>query len=758
MCSHRHGYGKDYRIYNLKENVTDEYRQLYLVGCLMSFYQQIKLFKTYKKEFTPFHIEKPLLVFVGNRVTAPIKKSSLSVADKELLTDVEQVLQFIDEFVHKKEDTIKKINAVLNEETGLTDNAGNELFYQDFVGIKTIFGKNITAEMVYEDIMHCVFNTNAVPDEPRLHIVNLKQVDGEIALKIGNDNEYFGVISVGDTAALIKKCDDDKMVTDTEEFMSESLFTSINNKDSDINVLIGSRKFSEGWNSWRVSTMGLINFAKGEGSQAIQLFGRGVRLRGYNGCLKRSNKVDKKIEIPENLHWLETLTIFGIKAQYMEDFKKYLEMEDLSANGTVYEYKLPIINRFNNVKNKKLQVIQLPKDKNYKKQAKRIVLSVPDSGFADYLYKHKIVVDCRSKVQTIESSSSLHLQSTTNEHTLDKNILPYLNYTRIYEELERYKNEKLYYNIIVEKSALKNIMEYDGWYSLIIPKTHIQIDSVSKLEDATDFAVMVLKIYMDKFFIYNKEKWEDPYLSYAELDEKNNNFELEYTIRYTDNESNKSQAMAIKDFIDDVKKALESNQCIPGYKMATNHDIITAFDLKNHLYAPLINLNAGSLNIQVSPVQMNEGEMKFIDLLKAYLDKKPKILDGKELYLLRNKSKVGMGFFEAGNFYPDFVLWIKEPNIQRISFIDPKGLMKLMPDDPKIEFYKTIKELQNRLQRNFNEEKIILNSFILSITSSSSLTGWWSMPKPEREAKNILCLDSDDCIEVMLNKIILDTI
>lgn len=749
MCSHRHGYGKDYRIYNLKENVTDEYRQLYLVGCLMSFYQQIKLFKTYKKEFTPFHIEKPLLVFVGNRVTAPIKKSSLSVADKELLTDVEQVLQFIDEFVHKKEDTIKKINAVLNEETGLTDNAGNELFYQDFVGIKTIFGKNITAEMVYEDIMHCVFNTNAVPDEPRLHIVNLKQVDGEIALKIGNDNEYFGVISVGDTAALIKKCDDDKMVTDTEEFMSESLFTSINNKDSDINVLIGSRKFSEGWNSWRVSTMGLINFAKGEGSQAIQLFGRGVRLRGYNGCLKRSNKVDKKIEIPENLHWLETLTIFGIKAQYMED---------LSANGTVYEYKLPIINRFNNVKNKKLQVIQLPKDKNYKKQAKRIVLSVPDSGFADYLYKHKIVVDCRSKVQTIESSSSLHLQSTTNEHTLDRKILPYLNYTRIYEELERYKNEKLYYNIIVEKSALKDIMEYDGWYSLIIPKTHIQIDSVSKLEDATDFAVMVLKIYMDKFFIYNKEKWEDPYLSYAELDEKNNNFELEYTIRYTDNESNKSQAMAIKDFIDDVKKALESNQCIPGYKMATNHDIITAFDLKNHLYAPLINLNAGSLNIQVSPVQMNEGEMKFIDLLKAYLDKKPKILDGKELYLLRNKSKVGMGFFEAGNFYPDFVLWIKEPNIQRISFIDPKGLMKLMPDDPKIEFYKTIKELQNRLQRNFNEEKIILNSFILSITSSSSLTGWWSMTKTAREAKNILCLDSDDCIEVMLNKIISDTI
>jgi hypothetical protein len=51
----------------------------------------------------------------------------------------------------------------------------------------------------------------------------------------------------------------------------------LNNKDSQLHVLIGSRKFTEGWSSWRVSTMGLLNMGKGEGSQIIQLFGRGVR-------------------------------------------------------------------------------------------------------------------------------------------------------------------------------------------------------------------------------------------------------------------------------------------------------------------------------------------------------------------------------------------------------------------------------------------------------------------------------------------------
>ena len=751
------GYGKDYRIYNLKESVNEEQRQLYLVGCLMSFYQQVKLYNTYRKEYTPFHIEKPLLVFVGNRVTAPIKKNTLTTAEKELLTDVEQVLQFIDEFVKNKAATIKRIDALINEDTGLTDGAGNELFYQDFNGINTIFGETITAEMVYEDIMRCVFNADSVPDQPRLHIVNLKQIDGEIALKIGEYNDYFGVISVGDTAALVKKCADDGMVTDTEEFYSDSLFNSINNRDSDINILVGSRKFSEGWNSWRVSTMGLINFAKGEGSQAIQLFGRGVRLKGYEGCLKRSNKVDKKIDIPKLLMWLETLTIFGIKAQYMEDFKKYLEMEDLGTNETVHEFKLPILSRFIDVKDKKLQVIQLPKDKVFKKQSERLILTAPDDGFFTYLNKHKIVVDCRSKVQTIESSSSLHLESTTKEHILDKGILPYLNYTRIYEELQRYKNEKLYYNITIDKSLLKVIMEYDGWYSLIIPKTHIQIDSVMKLEDATDYAIMVLKIYMDKFFVYNKEKWEEPYMSYFELDGSNNNFESEYTIRYTSSNDNDKQAEAIKAFIDNVADTLQKNEGIPGYSMSTNHDIITAFDFKNHLYAPLIHLNAGSLKIQVSPVQMNDGEMKFVGLLRDYLESNPDILGDKELFLLRNKSKVGMGFFEAGNFYPDFILWIKEPGLQRISFVDPKGLMKLMPNDPKIEFYKTIKDLQVRLQDKLENEKVILNSFIMSITPSQSLKAWWMMTKPERESKNVLCLDNDDCIEIMLKKILVDS-
>lgn len=97
------GYGKDYRIYNLKSSIDAEQRYLYLIGCLLSFYQQMKLFEVKADELREFRIEKPLLVFVGNRVTAPVKSSGLSQAEKELLTDVEEVLVFLNTFLSNRE-------------------------------------------------------------------------------------------------------------------------------------------------------------------------------------------------------------------------------------------------------------------------------------------------------------------------------------------------------------------------------------------------------------------------------------------------------------------------------------------------------------------------------------------------------------------------------------------------------------------------------------------------------------------------------
>jgi len=110
------------------------------------------------------------------------------------------------------------------------------------------------------------------------------------------------------------KDNDPTLVSDSQDLITNSLFLTINNPQSHINILIGSKKFIEGWNSWRVSSMALMNIGKSEGSQIIQLFGRGVRFKGENLSLKRENNPDKNLKV------LQTLYIFGLNANYISYF------------------------------------------------------------------------------------------------------------------------------------------------------------------------------------------------------------------------------------------------------------------------------------------------------------------------------------------------------------------------------------------------------------------------------------------------------
>lgn len=742
------GYGKDYRIYNLNASYGDESRQVYLVGCLLSFYQQLKYFNLHRADMARYNIEKPLLIFVGNKVTAKTSDSELS--------DVQEVLAFIDSFVRNKRQSIQMIDDVLRNKTGLVNNDGADLFEHGLNALIDGIHKGIipNAADVYSDILHLVFNTDTNSDEPRLHVENIKQVPGEIALKIGEHGEYFGVINIGDTAGLLKVCMAKGIVSKNEEFHNTSLFKDINNLNSNINILIGSRKFTEGWNSWRVSIMGLINFAKSEGSQAIQLFGRGVRLKGLNHGLKRSSVLDGKH--PRYIECVETLTIFGVKAQYMEDFKKMLEDEGAPANDDFYDINLPVVSRFNEVKPHKLRVIRVKKGIDFKKQSRRLILDAPDDGFSSYLDKSPTRLDCQSKVQSILSDGIMYMsyETTPEYHTIPEKYLPLLDYHYIFDELISYKNEKGYYNICIVKDKLIEILKADGWYSLIIPGNKLELKNFSGLETLNDFAVMALKSYIDKFFRYQKEKWEAPYLEFAELEADDNNFIDNYTIRYTPSHPGDYNGELIQSFVNEASTILSSTGYLGQYQKDWKNQLLL-FDFRNHLYAPLICVSATNLKIQISPVSLNEGEKKFVDKLNDYVNQNPEVLKDKSLFLLRNKSKTGIGFFEASNFYPDYILWIDTPEKQYVTFVDPKGLLHVLPDSPKVQFYKTIKDLELRLQPSANGKTIVLNSFIMSTTTAGKLREWWHMESSEREAINVYTLDTDTCISSMIGKILL---
>ena len=51
-----------------------------------------------------------------------------------------------------------------------------------------------------------------------------------------------------------------------------------------------------------------------------------------------------------------------------------------------------------------------------------------------------------------------------------------------------------------------------------------------------------------------------------------------------------------------------------------------------------------------------------------------------------------MGFFEDSGFYPDFILWIKTGDAQRIVFVEPHGMLhENAPEhSQKIGLYETV--------------------------------------------------------------------
>jgi hypothetical protein len=724
---YRDGYGKDYRILNLNDDKDERVLRRYLTACLLSFYQQLKLYLDKREEFRPFLIERPLLVFVGGSVNA------VRTQQKQEVSDVVDILLFLSWFVQKPDESIPCIEQLLQGRSGLLNAQNRDIFAGAFQYLNTL---GLEPKDVFNDILRVVFNVEAAP--AKLHVVNLKSTDGEIALRLGN-NERFGVINVGDASKLCGLCKEHQELVVTDDVFSDSLFRTLNDESSKINILIGSKKFTEGWSSWRVSTMGLMNVGRKEGPQIIQLFGRGVRLKGKDFSLKRSRRLEG-VTAPKNIETLETLNIFGVRADYMRQFKEYLEEEGLPKNEDRIEFVLPVIK---NLGSKKLKMVRLREGIDFKKDGPKPTLGQPPG----YLIRHPVVLDWYPKLEVIASGTGRTSGQAAERDRchFEESHLAFLDFDAIYFELQQFKSERGWHNLNLPRNSLEALLGRKDWYTLFIPKEEMEFRSFQQVLRWQEIAVALLKKYLDRYYKFKKQEFEGSHLEYRELSEDDPNFIHEYRLLIEQSR---------KDIVQKLEKikGLISEGKLRNVKFQSLRAI--AFD--RHLYKPLIYV--GNDLIEIKPVVLeNEGERDFVLDLQEFCESNEgkEFLNGKELYLLRNLSRGrGIGFFEAGNFYPDFILWLLVDGKQYVNFIDPKGLRNLEgPEDPKIRFHQTIKDLERQL----GDPAVILNSFIISSTRLSQVK-WWNggMSKEEFEARNVLFQKEDRgaYIRKLLNKIL----
>lgn len=740
------GYGKDYRIMNMATVENEELLNMYLTAYLLCLYEQTLAFDGDMSIKNKFLIARPLGIFVGSSVNAVRTEGGRKVSD------VVKILLFLQAFIKSSQEFSGYIKRLLNPNDGIKNPRGYSLFANNFLltkqGLKP-GEEDAFAARTYHKIIEKLFHSN-VPNA-KLHIVKKKGGDGEIGLRIGNA-PYFGVINVGDSDSLIKLCESNDLDCETREFGNNSLFSHINDDDSTINILIGSKKFSEGWSSWRVSAMGLMNVGRSEGSEIIQLFGRGVRLKGYKYSLKRSTALDSSYNpgnLPKGLREIETLNIFGVRADYMDTFRKYLEDEGLPANEEAYtEVKIPTVNLLGETK---LKVVRLKEGYDFKKT----VVVHPE----DCIDKVRVKVDWLPKVDALWSrKAGVEEGAVMPKGKLRSNHLALLNWNKIFFAIEQMKNERSWWNMELNKEVLQRLMNEPDWYELFIQEDDLTPRDfgrdVARWEEIT---IALLRAYIDRAYKMSKGKWESKFMETVYLSPNDPNFFEEYTVEVRNDK---------QEWIDKLHELRE--QILSG-NLERDFSIygtwITSFRFDRHLFYPLLCLQERDANgkkllvnkdtneplIKISPVALNPGEKRFVsDVRKFFDDNRNGMLAGKEIYLLRNESRKGIGFFEASGFYPDFILWVNDGERQHVTFIDPKGIRNLGGlQDSKIQLYKTLKE---EVEPTLHDEDITLDSYILSNTAYQDVYNWGTRPK---FAENHVLFDEDEkYIETLFKRIV----
>lgn len=720
------GYGKDFYICNIKENTfSEDYKEIVLTGNLLSFYEQSLYYENYRNELKEYLIEKPLWAFVGSKVIGR-KKGSFTKNEKETISDVLDVVKFLKKIIENKSLLENNISRIFKGNSGLPDKEGEDIFKGSFNYIKQK-GVNTT------DIFKYLFNQGS----GSLYLYEIKSAEGEIGLKIG-EREYFGVINIGDVSGFKKLLEEEGIEVGVDTF-TPSLFDQLNNYDSNINILIGAKKFIEGWDSWRVCSMGLLNIGKGEGPQIIQLFGRGVRLKGKELSLKRSK--ENKDEIKS----LETLNIFGLNADYINVFLETVKKEGLDYE----EITIPIKNYFDGPKWKRLYTLKTDEGFNFVNDY-YVDLEIDEKILG------KVKIDLRPKVTLAHGleTSIVELEDKPIDSNLRRDFLNYvklLNWEEIYLKIIEFKISKGFYNLEIKKEILRGIIE-NGSYKIYAYPEQIRLKSFRDLENIEEIVLMVLKKYIKSYYYHEKMQAETKKLDSVCLVKDDENFKYnEYKLKI-DIPDDKKEREKVKERIVKIKEVLKDIDRL--YR--EDIEEIPTIHLDQHLYTPLVvsrKKDKDSMGnfIKSEPPKLNEGETEFIRKLKEYLKVNKEKNRDKEIFLLRNLSKKGVGFFKNAGFYPDFIMWVKEKDKQTVVFIDPKGI--LIEDEEKINLYKHLKEeIQPEIYKKHPGINLKIDSYILSTTKYSDIKR--DKSKEEYEKDHVLFLEEgEDCIEKLFQKI-----
>ena len=734
--SYRHfyqdGYGKDFFIINLEKSSLDETktRNTLLLANSLSFLGQLLVYNDKKDIIKRYAIERPLWIFVGSKVT---------VSDKKTTSDIIDIVKFIKWVTSplKKSMVIEQIRAIIDGNSGIQDQDGNDIFAPSYdevlfpYRIRPSDGENskeVDFEKIYYDMLYTVFKSTG---NFEVELYKLNETDGEIGIKCGSN--FFGVIDVGDRTSLLNDIKNElPQIRIHDDKITKSLFSSVSEEPEKINVLIGAKKFIEGWDTKRVASICLLNVGKAEGAQIIQLFGRGVRLNGENKSMKREVNPEKELRAVQMLY------IFAVKASYLTIFRDIVKNEILFSLRT-----LRITNNKKNIK-PPLRMITLNEKVIRQFQRESVMLT----------YDTEIVpsVNFLATAERVSSSDpGIQSVSQYRKGKLDQFILDIINWNVIYFKVLDYKFNSNLRNLIISPEIFHSLV-YGLFYSsgsnyeLLMDPELFKNEDLQNVEIIEEAVFEIIKRYMigfnDRQFRKKMESWNSIFESGTFIGPIPEEYKL-----YLDD------TLVKKNSIPNIV----SVQDLQNFRSFPIKRVETAYNgVESSLYVPLIRYG-GSDKCYTIPVGLNEGEERFINNLISFLKNNGNVgnknLNELEFYLYRNPTRSGFRFYILNEtIYPDFVLWVREKDSdekdQVIIYIEPHGLAHSdLENDPKLN----LPGYLNKINNTINGLKTY--AFIISVTDWDKLN-WKHKTKSQVEEEGIFFQTDQDYIRKILEKVL----
>ena len=715
---HADGYGKDYAILNLPGGAQDDNADAYLLGCLLTFHQQCRLWRERGARWRAFNPAKPLWVLLGKTV------SGSSRADRATRSDVVRILNFLGWVLAHGDAVRPMIGRLLAGRSGLLDESGRDFFAGRLGHLPRDAG------LVYADLLDTLFHGAG-----RLHVVYLTAGEGELHLRTA-DHDPFGVVNVGDSAGLHKlllEAGNPDFDVDREMGFAKRLFADVDRPGSPVNVVVGARRFIAGWNSWRVSTMGLMHVGVGEGPEIIQMFGRGVRLQGWNTSLKRHRESEAPTPPDgEMLAELETLYIFGLRANYMRTFRELLRNEGVRAERETVS--LPVT--WNFARKTDLKLIRLRDDARYDRSAERLVLPGPGEAGLPL-----VALDLYSRLQSETSGAGGSREEARKQRVSLAPHAALFDAARVHERLLRRKRRRGWRNLAVGRRAVERLLRSGDWYELLLPPERSNPALFRDVRRLEEIALDLLTEYADRFWRRERRRWEHGRIEIVTLDEDDPNRVRSWEL---------SVDARADTLVEDARwlagKLREGPLDDPKY---WHGGLQVGVDRpRAHAYEPLLHVREDRV-VTVRPVPLDENERRVVEGLERIARRGADCLRGRELFLIRNLTRGrGVSFFDDFGYYPDFIVWLKDGGGQHVLFLDPKGLSRFgARERRKVALHREIRELERRLHRD--DPNLRLRACVLSVTPASAIDDG-KRSVADWRTDGVYFLDDRGCLEQVI--------